>query len=160
MKRPIAVFGAALMVLTVGCRSEDVYESSTSYSVRGDAVKDGAFQRGWLPSLLPLSAHNITESHVIDSGEVWIEFYADRADIDNFVAGCSKEEGHWTSVHRARGRAEWWAQRVKREGRLEDGARHYRCPGMMHGHVESVAGVIVSSDRRRVWYVKLRMDER
>jgi hypothetical protein len=45
-----------------------------NYRTLADAERDGAIDRGWLPSILPASTRNIRESHNIDTNEVWCSF--------------------------------------------------------------------------------------
>lgn len=50
------------------------HEHTAHYVQRTDAVSDGAFDRGWLPAWLPDGAHDIWESHDLDSNTVFVCF--------------------------------------------------------------------------------------
>jgi len=58
------------VLLLLSCQEQ----ISVHYGNRVAAVKDSAFERGWLPSQIPSDAVNIYEQHDIDTNRVWIRF--------------------------------------------------------------------------------------
>ena len=51
--------------LLAGC--DDGMQMKASYPDRTAAERDGAFRRGWLPSWMPSSVHDIEEVHDLDT---------------------------------------------------------------------------------------------
>jgi hypothetical protein len=81
-KRPsqlLQVVCPLLICLLSGCH-ENRFESS--YVSIGDAVKDGAVARGWVPSFLPVSSRNIHIAGDLSPSRVWCSFEFAPADSD------------------------------------------------------------------------------
>ncbi|MEY4591094.1 MAG: hypothetical protein RL497_3170 [Pseudomonadota bacterium] len=51
--------------------------------------QSGIFESGWLPSYLPRSAHDIQESHDIDTNYVEASFQFDIGDTDSIKSNCT-----------------------------------------------------------------------
>jgi hypothetical protein len=64
----------------------------TFYASYEEAKKSGAFERGWLPEYLPISAKNIHEEHNLDTNQVWAEFEFDVEDIAKMESQCQLSE--------------------------------------------------------------------
>ncbi|SFV53058.1 hypothetical protein MNB_SV-6-17 [hydrothermal vent metagenome] len=45
------------------------------YSDRDTVIQQKAIKRGWVPAILPKSAYNISETHDIDTNELFGSFY-------------------------------------------------------------------------------------
>jgi len=55
---------------------------SNTYRNLTDIKNKNAIKRGWIPSILPLSAYKITETHNIDTNEIWGTFkYKERDEV-------------------------------------------------------------------------------
>lgn len=65
-----------LLVLALSCWEE----RSSYYRTLGDAERDGAISRGWIPDFLPRSSVNLREVHDLDTNEVWGAFDFDPRD--------------------------------------------------------------------------------
>jgi len=52
-----------------------------------------AIEKGWVPSILPLSAYEITETHNIDTNEIFGSFKYKKEDETNFINHLTKDSG-------------------------------------------------------------------
>lgn len=129
--------------------------SSEKYATHSEAVERKAFESGWLPEEMPKSARQIVEVHSIDSGEMWIGFSSDGADISRFIGGCATSPRYGLPDRRRTKRnASWWP------GGLTDGSDEkaqgqwdlYFCPEMHHAKTVFPAGVAVDPLSHTVWY--------
>lgn len=71
MRRPkffIIIFLGSILLSSCS----DTYKEH--YQNRGEAVKDGAMKRGWLPNWLPKASTNIDEKHNLDTNAVAFSF--------------------------------------------------------------------------------------
>jgi hypothetical protein len=68
----LTVAGSALVAALAVTACSDRHESS--YLDVAAAQGDGAFERGWLPPLLPRDAASISEIHDLDTNETWACF--------------------------------------------------------------------------------------
>jgi hypothetical protein len=59
------------------------------YSTVADAEHNGAFERGWLPHVMPRSATNIRELHDVDTNEGWGTFSVRISDSPGFAGDTS-----------------------------------------------------------------------
>jgi hypothetical protein len=69
------------MLLIIGC-SDTV---TNHYATRAEAETDNLFKRGWLPSLIPTSARDITISNNLDINISEGEFRYDPKETNKFV---------------------------------------------------------------------------
>lgn len=149
--------GASLIaaVLAGGCSGDFVETSTNQYSDYKEAVEDGALRRGWLPRNLPDSAHGITETHNIDTNELWAKFQFDQADINSFLRQCAKTADlRLPSSLRAKKIATWWPEALtdKSGERLPNTMQAYRCSKMPHAKSEFDAGVVLDAQEQIAWY--------
>ena len=75
---PLAIIG----VRRLTAREQPV----TEYATRAEAEAAGAFARGWLPALLPRSAHTLREVHDLDTNARWLRFRADSLELATLAA--------------------------------------------------------------------------
>lgn len=61
---------ACVLALTISC-AED---RESFYKSLDEARSDGAMKRGWIPNVLPASAHSIHEEHNLDTNRTWGAF--------------------------------------------------------------------------------------
>ena len=76
------VTATVLLVLAAGC-SDVVAERYASVE---DARRAGLFDRGWLPDVLPPSAHDIEVRHDLDLNVLAGEFLVSKSDFERFTA--------------------------------------------------------------------------
>ena len=57
----------------------------TEYSSYEEIVKDGGFNRGWVPRFLPKSCYDVKEKHDIDNNKVWLIFKFNIRDLDSIL---------------------------------------------------------------------------
>jgi hypothetical protein len=69
------------------------YERTEHYPTRDDAVRAGAFSRGWLPDWLPASSSEIWESHDQDSNDLYVKFKFEKVELESIL-----KEAHATSI--------------------------------------------------------------
>jgi hypothetical protein len=72
---------AAVALLLGGCD-----RVSSRYATLADARNDRLFERGWLPDILPVSAHQIHVSSDLDTNQSEGEFSFDPSDFTSFAA--------------------------------------------------------------------------
>ena len=95
---------AALVLGAVSCES-DLRESF--YRSLLDARTDGGIDRGWVPDILPESAHDIHEIHEISGGRTWCAFDFSRADWEGFRTNLTRSAvAPMNSI--AAPRVSWW----------------------------------------------------
>ena len=70
-RRALVITLSILGASCIGRCSEDV---ETHYATSADARADMAFERGWLPPIVPRNAFDIWEFHNIDSNRTWACF--------------------------------------------------------------------------------------
>ncbi|MEO9970113.1 MAG: hypothetical protein ABJG15_09880, partial [Hyphomonadaceae bacterium] len=68
--RPVSLY-ALLLISATACDDLRMY---TVYEDVEQAADDRAFERGWLPDWMPVSAKNIHEIHDLDTSEQAISF--------------------------------------------------------------------------------------
>lgn len=73
-----------VLLLTLSACSEEL---QVHYPTYADAVKDDAFERGWLPRYLPVSAKDISEAHDLDSNAQRLRFRVPIADARELSRG-------------------------------------------------------------------------
>jgi hypothetical protein len=66
-----------------GC-AEQVDEAYATYA---DAERAGAVERGWVPAFVPSSAHNLNETHDLDTSAQTLRFNIPPSDVARMVAG-------------------------------------------------------------------------
>lgn len=128
---------------------------SKTYGTYSEASNNEAFELGWLPRQMPLSARNIIEVHSVDSGELWLRFEYKDEDIVGLLEGCAaRPTPHFPDRRRTLRSAPWWPDYLVREyeGRVSAGLSVFSCPKMSHASSEYAAGIAVSRSTRTVWY--------
>jgi hypothetical protein len=70
------------VVLLIGGCSDTV---TKHYATRANAEADQLFERGWLPSLIPASARDITTSNDLDTNKSEGEFRYDTKETNEFL---------------------------------------------------------------------------
>jgi hypothetical protein len=63
-----------LSILGAGCIGRCSEDVETHYATFADARADMAFERGWLPPIVPRNAFDIWEFHNIDANRTWACF--------------------------------------------------------------------------------------
>lgn len=71
----------SILMMVIGC-SEDI---TTKYSTYEEAKKDGLFQRGWLPDILPTSTIDIKITSDPDKNSSFGEFFIGHSSLDVFL---------------------------------------------------------------------------
>jgi len=79
MKRLIAI-----VLLSLAACSEQMKES---YPTWAEAQRAGALEGGWLPEFVPQSAHEITDTHDLDSNRQTLFFVVPPSDVEAMVKG-------------------------------------------------------------------------
>lgn len=104
----VVVFGAGCSVLF------DYNEAPTeNYSTYSEIVRRKGFDSGWLPLEIPGSARGITETHNIDTGEIWLQFHLDSSEADGFLEKCTPRKSiDFPSRRRTRRVAPWWPEEM------------------------------------------------
>ncbi len=83
IKHRIKSVPALLLALLIFCYCHETQENY--YPTLEDARNEGAIDRGWIPTILPLTSINITEKHNIDTNTVWIKFTANASDLKDLL---------------------------------------------------------------------------
>jgi hypothetical protein len=89
------------------------YERTEHYRTREDAVRVGAFNRGWLPEWLPASSRDIWETHDQDSNHLYVKFAFNNTERDgllkaaNAVPMAAKEKPKLPTISE-----EWWPKNL------------------------------------------------
>lgn len=73
---------AVASILALSACSEQIEES---YPTWGEAQRAGAIQRGWVPSFVPTSARNISDSHDLDRNTQTLRFAVPPSDVSAMV---------------------------------------------------------------------------
>lgn len=63
-------------------------KESNSFVNYKSVVESGLVTRGWVPSFIPSSSHNIKEHHAVDAPYIYLELYFDPEDIGYFEKSC------------------------------------------------------------------------
>jgi len=71
------------LLLSLGACGE---QSEETYATWAEADRVGAVKRGWVPAFVPMSAHDITDIHDIDTNEQRLEFTVCPGDFYSMVA--------------------------------------------------------------------------
>jgi len=109
--RSILLFISLIFIL--GCGET----RNAFYNNLDEARKDGAIQRGRIPSILPSSSHEIYERHNIDNNMVWMRFRFDKKDIKELlqqlkeIGSAGKDEIDF----RRPGYVGWWPRYIDKE---------------------------------------------
>jgi hypothetical protein len=86
----LALAAAAFLGLLLLARADLV---SRHYSTLKDARADQLFERGWLPDILPASAHDIRTTNDVDTNTSEGEFWFASADYQAFASRLKYERG-------------------------------------------------------------------
>jgi hypothetical protein len=97
---------------------------TNTYSDLAEARKDGLFERGWLPDILPPSAANIRTSNNLDLNISEGVFTASPSDVSLF-----RKQLQPGFPPKAPFRN--WAARMEQKARQSDWVAHYRWDGMI-----------------------------
>lgn len=96
--------GACALVFQTAC-SDKV---ETSYQSLSEAKRDGAIERGWLPSILPSRSSNIREVHNLDTNEVWCSFEFPQSEADDFRKSLAVVDAPGHSITVRSPAVAWW----------------------------------------------------
>jgi len=81
----VSIFAVATIVLMLQS------EKKSNYFINYEAVrKSELIGKGWVPSFIPESAHNINERHRVDVPSIFVDFYFKKNDVSKFEAACDK----------------------------------------------------------------------
>jgi hypothetical protein len=137
-----------LVVSLTGCRDVDVV--TATYATLAEARQAGAFERGWMPSILPPGAHDIREAHDLDTSRRWGLFDFTEADdgaIRRVLSpGEASLDNRTCDMPR---RVEWWPRILR--GQLDSsrirstGLRAYRS-------TDGNLLILVNWNQRRAYY--------
>jgi hypothetical protein len=109
----VKIFVSILLSLCILACSETI---DTSYKNIDEAMKHGAFEKGWLPNILPRSSYEIYERHDLDTNTVWLRFKFDKRDINELIA--QLEEIKQTEIERIEFptiRVKWWPKNLSKD---------------------------------------------
>ena len=114
----------SLLVIFVGTMSGCKEKFESNYSSVAIAVKDGAFDRGWLPELLKPDVVNIREWHDIASNEIRGRFALNRRVLDSLQSTCKPAvdvpRKTWSMP-------EWFPESIPHGNAEAHGMRIFRC---------------------------------
>ncbi len=94
----------------------------SSYATLGEAKRDGAIERGWIPGFLPPSAREIHEVHDLDTNSTRGSCLFDRSDLSvlrSALVELDREELAGVEIPPPRG-VRWWPRGLR--GSLEHDA--------------------------------------
>lgn len=74
--KTIAIYVSTFFLVACNLPSLDMY---VIYDTHADAVKDGAIQRGWIPTWVPNTTTNIHEAHNLDTNTRALSFTIENA---------------------------------------------------------------------------------
>jgi hypothetical protein len=95
--------GLVQLVIACGDRQESFYPSLS------DADRDGAITRGWIPTYLPHSSHNIHELHYLSPSTEWCGFEFAPSDSQSFRKSLTSISAIPRSVERVpTPSVSWW----------------------------------------------------
>ncbi len=149
---------AVVVMLYFSACSELFGPNETVSRAYGDyiyASKEGALESGWLPRKIPVSSHEIIESHNVDSNEMWIRFNYRNEGASGFTDECEvRSSPSFPNARRTRRNAPWWPERLMqgKEDEVLVGYTFYWCPRMIHASTELPAQVAVDHSDRVIWY--------
>ncbi|MCL6714020.1 hypothetical protein M8R20_44325 [Pseudomonas sp. R2.Fl] len=149
---------AVVVMLSLLACSEVFGPNETVSRAYGDyiyASKEGALESGWLPREIPVSAHEIVESHNVDSNEMWVRFNYENEGVSGFIDGCEvRSNPLFPNARRTRRNAPWWPERLMqgKEDEVLVGYTFYWCPRMIHASTELPAQVAIDHPGRVIWY--------
>ncbi len=86
-------FGGVYFALTQNFGDVQINKYDSIEAVHSDT----AIQRGWIPKVLPLSAHEIVETHDIDTNTNFGTFKYGEKDEENFLSQLSKSNDVYSS---------------------------------------------------------------
>lgn len=78
-----SVLAAILAFILFGC-ADKVDEAYATYA---DAERAGAVERGWVPAFVPSSAHDLDETHDLDTSAQTLRFKLPPSDVVTMVVG-------------------------------------------------------------------------
>lgn len=137
--------GLVAALLTVACEqmetAENVYPNAQS------AISAGAIQQGWIPEFLPSSAKEITETHNLDTNEVWLRFAMEPNERGPIEKSCRKIQPAAIAFPR-KGGGNWWPEVLIEK---QHSARPPTSRYMIYG-CENGGFIAVEEDWHRVFY--------
>jgi hypothetical protein len=127
---------------------------SGKYSNYKEAEKSGVLQSGWLPRELPLSAHNISEVHSVDSNEMWVSFEVASSDVKRFLAKCTPSSQPALPDRRRTLRSvPWWRSDLTSGQKTKPSkVDFYLCSNMTHASSSKSGWIAMEHDSSRIWY--------
>jgi hypothetical protein len=137
-------------VLAGGCADAPVETSTNRYANYAEAMKDGAFQRGWLPGNLPDSAYAN-----MDTNELLVSFKYASTDIDEFLDKCIATSNlELPAAGRTKKVATWWPKILtdSNQEKMPDALQAYRCRNMPHATTAMDANLVLKPQETTAWY--------
>ena len=129
-------------------------DKHVEYASFAEAKADGAITRGWIPSFVPESAHDIRESHNLDTNEQWIRFdfaLDDRPALER-LDPIETDEVEFPRTVPTKSR-EWWPSDLQNEGAIDTNAYSFFRFGSTTGN--SLGYLAIESDFPRAWIWRL-----
>lgn len=155
MQNRLRLFIAGILMVLIGCSSDFVETSTTRYSNYEEAAVSGAVRRGWLPLAFPATAHDIVETHNIDTNEVWISFHYKGDGINELISHCTEHPNIiLPSARRVMKLVPWWPLVLtdQKGEKFPHEMRVYYCQNMSHSEVKLNAALIVDPKKSTAWY--------
>jgi hypothetical protein len=116
--RPLAILFCCFVLVAILCGCRSSHDTEVFYAARTDAEKNGEFDRGWLPEVLPKSTHSIYLAYDVSPSTVWCVFEFDPADANAIVNNAQPLGQPVPSLTRVpRPRVKWWPKLL--EGNLD-----------------------------------------
>ena len=112
---------ACLVSVLGGCA--DIVEEH--YSNYESANASGAMKRGWVPSWLPASAHNLNEAHSIDTNQSLLHFEFESAEWEGIQHECVSI-AH-SAVRKPGIEAQWWPRALPQGAFSANRLVYYSC---------------------------------
>ena len=137
----------SLLVIVVGMMSGCKEKFESSYSSVAVAVKDGAFDRGWLPELLKPDVVSIKEWHDISSNEIRGRFALNQGVMDRLQSTCTRAvdvpRKTWSMPN-------WFPESIPQGDAEAHGMRIFRCDNFfIASDVPAQAGYFWEADYPR-----------
>ena len=153
IKASLAAWLIGCLAACSGALGPDVVVSG-KYSDYNEADRNGVLQSGWLPRELPLSAHNISEVHSVDSNEMWVSFEVESSDVKRFLGECaSSSQPEFPDKRRTLRSVPWWRNDlISGQKTKPSKVDFYLCSNMTHAFSAKSAWIAIELESSRIWY--------
>lgn len=91
------------------------------YKTIDEARRNSAFDKGWIPDILPASSREIHERHDLDTNAVWLRFKFDKTDVKGLIDQLEEiKPAEINTIEITRPNVNWWPKDLNKDSLMKN----------------------------------------